>query len=718
MLFAFSQDVFSNIDSLYNNVFDAQNNKAIIQASSDYIIASKSANSPQFNKVLNRFLVALNKEELDDNIIETRLLVAKNLIYLGDFKNSEKLIRDVIDEIPNESKYNLKSRSYRRLSQVKSYQGERTSVLSLLDSAILYVSNNDVTLKASLLMEKGRTCYDMGKYAKAMKFYIVAKETLDKTGVKGVEYCDLMHFIGSVFKRENNDLKALEYYQEMLDIAQNIKDKRLEAEALDLIAGQYSYLGDLEKEEVFITKALNIYIEIGDVYGEALTLLNIVHGNIYDKKYKEAIIKLKRVEEIVSSLNVNEYDIIINRYYGNLYSRMGNHKLAMAYFELALESANAREEKRNVHLTDIYRNMAYAHYKNSTYKDAYEYLDLHMIYKDSLINEENQNIIHELEQQYENEKKESEIIALNKDKEISDKELSKQNILINAFIIGLFLTLLLASTIFYSLTQNKKKNKIISVKMMEVEEKNKEIMDSIAYAKRIQNAILPPNKIVKEYLNESFIYYKPKDIVAGDFYWLEQKEGKILFAAADCTGHGVPGAMVSVVCNNGLNRSVREYGFTEPGKILDKTREIVIQEFEKSEEEVKDGMDIALCSLDGNTLQYAGAHNPLWIIRKGELLETKANKQPIGQFDNPEPYITHTIELQKGDCIYIFSDGYADQFGGEKGKKLKTANFKKLLLSIQKETMDKQKQLIDDAFENWRGDLEQLDDVCVIGVRI
>ena len=159
----------------------------------------------------------------------------------------------------------------------------------------------------------------------------------------------------------------------------------------------------------------------------------------------------------------------------------------------------------------------------------------------------------------------------------------------------------------------------------EVESKNKEITDSITYAKRIQSAILPPEKVVKESLEDSFILYKPKDIVAGDFYWLEQKNGKVLFAAADCTGHGVPGAMVSVVCNNALNRSVREHGLTDPGKILDKTREIVIEEFEKSDEEVNDGMDIAICSLEGNSLQYAGAHNPLWVIRNGAILETKAN---------------------------------------------------------------------------------------------
>lgn len=255
---------------------------------------------------------------------------------------------------------------------------------------------------------------------------------------------------------------------------------------------------------------------------------------------------------------------------------------------------------------------------------------------------------------------------------------------------------------------------------IELGNKNKEILDSINYAKRIQSAILPPYKLVKKYLPDSFILYKPKDIVAGDFFWLESKDGKILFAAADCTGHGVPGAMVSVICNNGLNRSVREHGITNPGKILDKTREIVIQEFEKSEVEVKDGMDIALCVLDGNTLQYAGAQNPLWIIRKGssEIEEIKADKQPIGKFDLYLPYTTHSIILKQGDSIYIFSDGFYDQFGGEKGKKFKVANFKNLLISVQDESMDIQGMLLNEAFENWKGELEQVDDVCVIGIKL
>lgn len=306
--------------------------------------------------------------------------------------------------------------------------------------------------------------------------------------------------------------------------------------------------------------------------------------------------------------------------------------------------------------------------------------------------------------------------------EIKSKELSQLML-----FGGLALALLFGAFIFNRFRVTSKQKGIIEQQKEKVdlaydqlEEKNTEILDSINYAKRIQSAILPPQKLIKQYLKNSFILYRPKDIVAGDFYWMEPVENKVLFAAADCTGHGVPGALVSVICNNGLNRSVREYGLTDPGAILDKTREIVIGEFEKSEEEVKDGMDVALCSLQGNKLEYAGAHNPLWVIRKSaeHVEEVKANKQPIGKFDIPTPYKTHTIELNTGDTIYIFSDGFADQFGGEKGKKFKTANFKKLLLSIQHESMERQKELISVAFMEWKGAIEQLDDVCIIGVKI
>jgi serine phosphatase RsbU (regulator of sigma subunit) len=258
-----------------------------------------------------------------------------------------------------------------------------------------------------------------------------------------------------------------------------------------------------------------------------------------------------------------------------------------------------------------------------------------------------------------------------------------------------------------------------------VEIKNKEITDSITYARRIQHAILPPPQMVKKYFPSSFILYKPKDIVAGDFYWMEHvrkdnENGIVLFAAADCTGHGVPGAMVSVVCNNALNRSVREFGLLRPDTILEKTRELVIEQFERSEDDVKDGMDIALCAFDPATLrlQYSGANNNVYIIRKEGLIELKADKQPVGKHTENKPFTFNEFQLEQGDCIYVLSDGYADQFGGADGKKFKTAKLKELLIRISAQSMEEQEKELENTFVSWKGKLEQVDDVLVIGIRV
>lgn len=312
-----------------------------------------------------------------------------------------------------------------------------------------------------------------------------------------------------------------------------------------------------------------------------------------------------------------------------------------------------------------------------------------------------------------------------KEKAVADEENAKKTILLcGVALVGLLALSLMIMAFRASKKSKKAKDKIAGQKQeiekqhLHLEEQHKEIKDSITYAQRLQTAMLPPVPLFNELLPDSFLLFKPKDIVSGDFYWLEQKHGVTLFAAADCTGHGVPGAMVSVICNNALNRCVREYNLNDPGKILDKTREIVIKEFEKSNEEVKDGMDISLCGLMNKTLYWSGANNPLWVVRNGELLETKADKQPIGKQENSKPFTSHKMHLEKGDTIYVFSDGFADQFGGPKGKKFMSSKFKKLLVSIQGETMAKQKEFINKTFEDWRSEQEQLDDVCVIGVRI
>lgn len=258
----------------------------------------------------------------------------------------------------------------------------------------------------------------------------------------------------------------------------------------------------------------------------------------------------------------------------------------------------------------------------------------------------------------------------------------------------------------------------IKSKNIALEIKNKEVFNSITYAKRLQDALLPSDELRNANFKESSIFFLPKDIVSGDFYWMETTPEHIYFAVADCTGHGVPGAMVSVVGFNALNRCINELHLKEPAKILDKLTELVEHTFENTVSVVSDGMDICLCRWDYKSeLVFAGAFNPLYLIRNNDIEEIKGDKQPIGKFVKRTDFKSHKIHLTKGDSIILFSDGYADQFGGPKGKKLKYTGFKEQLLSGNKLPIDEFNSHLSTFFNEWKGDEEQIDDVCVMTVR-
>ena len=263
----------------------------------------------------------------------------------------------------------------------------------------------------------------------------------------------------------------------------------------------------------------------------------------------------------------------------------------------------------------------------------------------------------------------------------------------------------------------------IAAKNLELERKNKDILDSINYARRIQTALLPSEKRVKEALKHSFIFFRPKDIVSGDFYWMEQVGDKILFAAADCTGHGVPGAFMSFIGHNGLNKAVIENQITTPSEILDQLNKAVNDTLKQHENpEVRDGMDIAICSLDTKTLdlEFAGAFNPLYVVRDGEVMETKGDRRPIGSFVGAEDkkFTNHKLKLQKNDALYIFSDGFADQFGGPEGKKFRYKQFREILVQTHDDDISAKNEFLQEVIDTWRGEFEQIDDIVVIGVKI
>ncbi|MGZ3931054.1 MAG: SpoIIE family protein phosphatase, partial [Bacteroidia bacterium] len=429
----------------------------------------------------------------------------------------------------------------------------------------------------------------------------------------------------------------------------------------------------------------------------------------------------------------------------------GNYSKSIELYIPSIAGAEAARDN-NLLLRD-YLNISEAYQKNNDYPKAFAYLKKYLQLSDSIGSDDKKKSVLKSQAEYEFKEKEFQLRSeKEKQKLLFDIEKGKQKTQRIYFVVILVLFAGGLAAVAVGYRRKSKDHSIILGQKEEIEkqkhivdEKNKEVFDSISYAKRLQKAILPPHSLVKDYLPGSFILYKPKDIVAGDFYWMhvnselraESSEKKpqhnelrtttaqlILIAAADCTGHGVPGAMVSIVCSNALNRAVNEFGLTDPGSILDKTRELVIETFEKSEEKVKDGMDISLCSIlrapDSNqfTIQWAGANNPLLYLQNNVLHELKANKQPIGIVEKPTAFTTHTLQLNSGDCVYLFTDGYLDQFGGPNGKKYKHKPFVSLIDRLCRQPMGEQEQVLSAELAGWKGNIDQVDDILVIGFKL
>lgn len=266
----------------------------------------------------------------------------------------------------------------------------------------------------------------------------------------------------------------------------------------------------------------------------------------------------------------------------------------------------------------------------------------------------------------------------------------------------------------------------IELQSLKIGELYGQVTDSIQYAKRIQEAMLPIDKQLASYFDNFFVLFKPKDIVSGDFYWFSEKKDSIIIAAADCTGHGVPGAFMSLIGSSLLNQIVNENNITTPNLILNELRKGVIHALNKndSDHETKDGMDIALVKIpkDKSYAEFSGAFNPLYVLRNEEIIEVKADRQPVGIYhsENNEGFTNHKVDLQKGDNLFIFSDGYVDQFGGEKGKKFKASRFKQLLVELNAKKLyrDELKYALDSSLLEWMGPHEQIDDVLVIGLEV
>jgi serine phosphatase RsbU (regulator of sigma subunit) len=419
------------------------------------------------------------------------------------------------------------------------------------------------------------------------------------------------------------------------------------------------------------------------------------------------------------------------------YQKQKNIPEAKSYYFQALDLA--KQNKLIIEESDALKGMTDLYEFEKDYKNAFISLKKFKSIEDSIFNIEKLKSINDIEHKLQLTEKEK-IIAeqsLSLEKEKVALASSKNNTLM--LIAGLVIVGIAFMFLFYYNSKTKKLFALIQKQKIEVESqkeiieiKNKDVMDSIHYAKYIQGSMLPSAKAMNNLFPENFVLYKPKDVVAGDFYWTETIDNKPVLAVCDCTGHGVPGAMVSIVACNALSRAIKEFRLSNPALIFDKVNELMQETFSKSDYEVNDGMDGVLCVFDNDDmkLHIAAANNPIWIVSQPtiktnlweepwQLSQISADKKPIGKFkEEVTPFTLKTVSVEKGEMIYLFSDGYADQFGGPKGKKFKYKQLQELLTTIAKLPTSEQFTILNKTITAWQGNLDQVDDILIVGIRI
>lgn len=632
-----------------------------------------------------------------------------------DFVESERLYLKSLAIFRKENDIQNQLIVIQRLSGLYQFTNEAPKAMNVLNEALNFNPNHHL-YQATVYNSLGTIFKSSSSGYEGIQYYDKSEEFIshDIDTSSEFDYIVLSNDKnrGVIYRNNESYDTAAFYLNRSLEYSKEINDSIWIARNYNSLAILYGNLGDTTLALTTYQKSLELKRALNYKDGVVTTLSNIASIHIKSRNFKKAFECLEEAEQISNELNLLRRKVQVNHAFSEYYALTKNYKLAYQY------------------QSDFYA------------------------LNDSLISLENFQEAKKLEAIYQNknnkilqEKLRAELDAADlREVNRSAKLKSQENYILFGTILGLILLGLIAFVIRTNLKRKKanallvekndevnEKNKKIELQKHQIQEKNQEMLDSQNYAKRIQDAILPSTSFFKENLSESFIFYQPKDVLAGDFYWMDVVEDTIIWAAADCTGHGIPGAMVSVVCHNALNKSIHELGLRDPGRILEATRESVIETFMKSGQEVKDGMDIAICSYNkkDDTLLFSGANNPLWIIRESEgdsdeltneigdrkLIEIKGDKQPVGLHFDKKPFVTHKVQLKAKDLLYLFSDGYADQFGGLKGKKLKNKNFKKLLLENAKKPIGKQGEILKKEFTKWKSDFEQLDDVCVIGVQ-
>lgn len=545
----------------------------------------------------------------------------------------------------------------------------------------------DLESQAMAINNIGNVYFGMSKFDKAVEFYERAYKIYKKLGLEK-KAALAMDNIGLIYLNQEKFDIALLYQVNALSMVEKLDDKKLLAEVLMNIGITNHGLKRYDNALRYFDRSVKIYKEMDSKPGLSVCYVNI--GDTYkaQKKYKEAIAILEEGMKIAKEMGAKSHQKETARCLSEVYEDMGRHDKALEYYKVFTEL------------------------------------------KDSIFTLESSSQVNELSAKYETEKKQKEIELLKKDKDLNDVKLKGQRTLTISLIAGIGLILIVLGLMIYRFKEKQKANVILEEKNSAIHaqkelisEKNKEITDSINYARKIQDAMLPSHKILNEYFKQNFVFYKPKDIISGDFYWATRKGDMVFIAAADCTGHGVPGALMSMIGISFLRQAINEMNITDPAQVLNRIHEMVVNTLNEdvSARESKDGMDMALLMVDigKRKAAFSGAVRPLYIADRNGFRIIKGDRYSIGGVKSlEESFTTVDIDLTGGTSFYMFSDGFPDQFGEKSGKKFMIRSLQKLLFEVSTLPMEEQERRVSEIFGDWKGKLEQTDDVLLMGLKV
>ena len=558
---------------------------------------------------------------------------------------------------------------------------------------------------AGIYLSQGNVLLAIDQYAESMA---IKEELGDKKGLVSA-YTN----IGMIYNGEADYAKSLSFLKKALELSEEIVYKRGVGLVLNNLGTVYLQMNESEMALEFYMRALHNSEQTNDKksLGECYNFLGdyyTVMGN-YKEAYSMYVFGLEFNEEIEDKGGIA---IALNGF-GAYWSHMGDYKKAVDY---SLDALNLVDDIGDVNLMIlIYINLMNSNQELGNYQLALEQCEYINTLQDSVNNENKTKALIKQDFKYKYEKKEA-LKKMRYEEELApaiEKE-KKQDFITTAAGSGLLMVFVFAYLLFNRL-------QIISKQKRLIEEQKKDITDSINYAWNIQDSLLPNSEFINELLPNSFVFFKPKDKVSGDFFWIGEKDDYVFFAVCDCTGHGIPGAFMSMIGSVLLNEIVLLDGEKSTKQILNRMRLQIINSLNQKGilGESQDGMDMMLCRYDKKKgeLLYTGAYQTLVLIREGELTVHKGDARPVGYFKGQNiPFTEHMVSMKKGDVIYLFSDGYQDQFGGSNDKKFKIANLKKLFLSIHSKPMPEQKKILEDTLSNWMGETEQIDDVLIMGI--